>query len=222
MWQELYADLGGEGFIVLAVAMDSRPDAPRQWIEAANPAYPCLIDRDHRLADLYNMVNVPQAVWIDEAGRVVRPAEAAGAYEGFRSMDLATRRIPQDVMEKTAAAKRTYVEAIRDWVRNGAQSEFAFDETSSKQHLPAPSEDIAVAHTAFRLGQYLIRNGKEAEGDGLLAEASRLHPDSWNIWRQRAEPTETGLASGPEFWQRVHALGERKYYAAVDMKGMPQ
>ena len=82
MWQELYAELGGERFIVLAVAMDSRPDAPRQWIEAASPTYPCLIDRDHRLADLYNMVNVPQAVWIDEAGRVVRPAEAAGARGG--------------------------------------------------------------------------------------------------------------------------------------------
>ncbi len=79
-----------------------------------------------------------------------------------------------------------------------------------------------MAHTAFRLGQYLIRTGKEAEGDRLLAEASRLHPDSWNIWRQRAEPTELGLASGPEFWERVDALGERKYYPAVDMKGMPQ
>ena len=222
MWQELYAELGGERFIVLAVAMDSRPDAPRQWIEAASPTYPCLIDRDHRLADLYNMVNVPQAVWIDEAGRVVRPAEPAGAYEGFRAMDRATRRIPKDVLEKTAAAKRTYVEAIRDWVRNGPQSEFAFDENSAGRHLPVPSDDIAMAHTAFRLGQYLVRTGKEAEGDRLLAEASRLHPDSWNIWRQRAEPTELGLASGPEFWKRVDALGERKYYPAVDMKGMPQ
>ena len=107
-------------------------------------------------------------------------------------------------------------------MRNGPQSEFAFDENAAGQHLPVPTGDIAMAHTAFRLGQYLIRTGKEAEGDRLLAEASRLHPDSWNIWRQRAEPTELGLASGPEFWKRVDALGERKYYPAVDMKGMPQ
>ena len=30
-----------------------------------------------------------------------------------------------------------------------------------------------------------------------------------------------GLASGPEFWARVDALGSRQYYAPVDMKGMP-
>ncbi len=42
------------------------------------------------------------------------------------------------------------------------------------------------------------------------------------MWRQRAEPTESGLVSGPEFWERVEALGERKYYAAVGIKGMPQ
>lgn len=222
MWQALQAELGSEGFTVLAVAMDSRPDAPRPWIEAANPTYPCLIDREHRLSDLYSMVNVPQAVWIDEAGRIVRPTEPAGAYEGFRATDRTTRRVPQDVLERTAAAKRTYVSAIRDWVRKGAQSEFALHQNAAQQHLPLPTADSAIAHTAFRLGQYLIRKGKPAEGDSLLAEASRLHPDSWNMWRQRLEPAESGLAAGPAFWERVDALGERKYYAAVDMAGMPR
>ena len=52
--------------------MDARADAARPFIEAAAPSYVSLIDRDHHLADLYNMVNVPQGVWIDEAGRIVR------------------------------------------------------------------------------------------------------------------------------------------------------
>ena len=56
-------------------------DAARPWIEAAKPDYPCLIDRDHHVADLYNMVNVPQAVWIDEEGRIVRPPENAGSSD---------------------------------------------------------------------------------------------------------------------------------------------
>jgi hypothetical protein len=42
------------------------------------------------------------------------------------------------------------------------------------------------------------------------------------MWRQRAGVTELGLASQPDFWARVDALGARKYYAPVDMKGMPQ
>ena len=49
----------------------------------------------------------------------------------------------------------------------------------------------------------------------------RLHPDSWAIWRQRAGVNDLGLAALPDFWARVDALGERRYYAAVDMKGMP-
>jgi hypothetical protein len=221
VWQALTEELSGEAFVVLAVALDSRPDAARPWIEAASPTYPCLIDRDHRVADLYQLVNVPQAVWIDEAGRIVRPPEPAGAYEGFRAMDRATRRIPPDAMEKTAAAKRTYVASVRDWVRNGARSAFAFDAAAARARLPVTSEAIVRAHTAFRLGQHLIRNGREAEGERLLAEASRLHPDSWAIWRQGAAPNEQGLAAGADFWQRVDALGERRYYPPVDMAGMP-
>ena len=72
MWQKLYEDLDVNNFVVLAIAMDGA-EAARPWIEAAKPTYPCLIDRDHHVADLYNMINVPQAVWIDEGGRMVRP-----------------------------------------------------------------------------------------------------------------------------------------------------
>ena len=39
------------------------------------------------------MVNVPQAVWIDEAGRIVRPPETAGSTDHFRVMDPATRTL---------------------------------------------------------------------------------------------------------------------------------
>ena len=221
MWQELYAELAGHGFMVIAVALDSRDGDPLPWIEAAQPSYVTLIDREHRLADLYNMVNVPQAVWIDEQGVIVRPTETAGAYEGFRQMDRATRQMPEAAVRTTADAKRVYLDAIRDWVRNGSASEHAFDTERARSHVPPPTDEVARAHVAFRLGQYLIRTGRAAEGDRWLEEASRLHPDSWCIWRQRAGVTDLGLAAQPDFWARVDALGERKYYAAVDMTGMP-
>jgi hypothetical protein len=41
------------------------------------------------------------------------------------------------------------------------------------------------------------------------------------MWRQRAGTNELGLAALPDFWERVDALGERRYYAPVDMPGMP-
>ena len=205
----------------MAVAMDARPEAARPWIEAARPGYPCLIDRDHRVAELYHMVNVPQAVWIDEVGRIVRPTESAGAYEGFRAMDRATRKVPDEVAAITAQAKRTYVDAVRDWVLRGAASVHAFRPDEAASRLRPPDDAVARAHAHFRLGQHLLRRGRDDEADEQFAEARRLHPDSWNIWRQTAALDARGLASGPEFWARVDALGSRRYYPPVDMEGMP-
>ena len=221
MWQALYDELADQGFVVISVAMDSREGDALPWIEAAKPTYPVLIDREHRLADLYGIVNVPQAVWIDEGGRIVRPAEAAGAYEGFRRMNRATREVPEDAARLTAEAKTTYVNAVRDWVRRGPGSEHAYSTEAARAHLPALTEDTAAAQAMFRLGQFLLRHGEREEGDRWLREASRRHPDSWCIWRQGAGVTELGLAALPDFWERVDALGSRRYYAPVDMKGMP-
>jgi hypothetical protein len=221
VWQALYEELGDRGFIVIAVAMDSREGDPLPWIEAAAPTYPTLIDREHRLAELYGIVNVPQAVWIDEAGRIVRPAEPAGAYEGFRKMNRETGEMPQDVARLTAQAKATYLDAIRDWVRAGGRSEHAFSAERARAHLPALTPEVVTAQAMFRLGQVLLRQGEAVEGQRWIQEASRLHPDSWCIWRQGAGVNETGLAALPDFWQRVEALGAARYYAPVDMRGMP-
>jgi AhpC/TSA family protein len=221
VWQELYEELRDRDFMVIAVAMDSREGDPLPWIEAARPTYVTLIDREHRLADLYHMVNVPQAVWIDERGRIVRPPEPAGAYEGFRAMNRATREMPQDAAALTAQAKSTYVDAIRDWVLHGTESAYAFDADQARAHVPVPSHDTVRAHAMFRLGQLLIRRGQSEEGDRWLREASRLHPESWCIWLQRAGVTEAGLAAQAEFWARVDGLGSKRYYERVDMEGMP-
>jgi hypothetical protein len=221
VWQALYEELAAQNFVVIAVAMDSREGDALPWIEAAQPTYPTLIDREHLMAELFGVVNVPQAIWIDEAGRIVRPAEAAGAYEGFRKMNRATREMPEEVARLTAGAKSTYLDAVKDWVRRGPESEHALPAESARAHLPALTEDMATAQAMFRLGQFLLRHGEKEEGNRWLGEASRRHPDSWCIWRQSAGVNDTGLAALPEFWERVDALGEKRYYLPVDMKGMP-
>lgn len=222
VWQTLYEELEDRGFTIVAVAMDSREDAARPWIEAAKPSYPCLVDRDHHVADLYNMANVPQALWIDENGRIVRPTESAGAYEGFRKMNRETFEMPEEALAIAQNVKDRYLAALRDWVIQGPASEFAFDEEQARAHLEFPTDQVALANANFRLGQYLLRTGREDEGKLYLEEAIRLRPESWNFWRQCAEPSVMGLAAGPEFWDRVDALGEKHYYAPIDMKGMPE
>jgi hypothetical protein len=220
VWQGLYGELKGRNFMVVAVAMDTA-DAARPWIEQAQPGYVCLIDEGHTVAALYNMVNVPQAVWIDEAGRIVRPVESAGAYEGFRQMDRQTRQMPPDVAATTANAKRTYVAAIRDWVENGENSRHVLSPAEAAKRLTLPDARVEQAHAEFRLGQVLLAGGDEARAAAAFGRARELHPDSWNIWRQTYPKNEMGLAAGPEFWARVDALGERRYYEPVAMDGMP-
>ena len=82
----LYEELGGRGFVVVAVALDRSPDDARPWIEAARPTYPALIDTHHVVADLYNVVNVPTIFWIDERGRIVRPNDVAFGSDTFKNL----------------------------------------------------------------------------------------------------------------------------------------
>jgi tetratricopeptide (TPR) repeat protein len=219
VWQTLFDSLKDRNFVVLAVAMD-HAEAARPWIEAAKPAYPCLIDRDHHVADLYNLVNVPQAVWIDEAGRIVRPPECAGSSDAFRAMNRTTSTMPDEVVAERNRIKNLYIDALRDWVLKGDQSAHVLSSERAAARLKPPNPEIALAHARFRLGQHLLRAGQTQEAQAQFKEAIRLHPDSWNIWRQTAAKLDNGYAAGPEFWARVDALGERHYHAPIELEGM--
>ena len=216
MWQALFASLKDHGFTVLAVALD-QPEAARPWIVAAAPTYPCLIDRDHHLADLYNLVNVPQALWIDEQGQIVRPPETAGSTDGFRAMDRSTFTMPEAAVAERNRVKSLYLDAVRDWAIHGPASAYVLDAQRVSAKLAQAGPEIAEAHARFKLGQYLLRAGLEDEAAAQFAQAIHLHPDSWSIWRQTALKDARGLASGAAFWARVDALGERPYYAPLEM-----
>ena len=53
----------------------SGPEASRPYIEAAHPEHPSLLDAGHQMDALFGVVNIPNVVWIDEDGVIVRPAE---------------------------------------------------------------------------------------------------------------------------------------------------
>jgi hypothetical protein len=68
---------------------------------------------------------------------------------------------------------------------------------------------------------WLRGHGAVEEGSRHLTEASRLHPDSWNMWRQSADLEAVGNAAGPGFWARVQALGDKPYHRPPDLPGFP-
>ncbi len=214
-------ELGDDEFTVIAVALDSEPGAPEPWIEAANPTYPVLIDRTHQLADRFGIINVPTAIWIDERGRIVRPAEVAGAYEAFRHVDPELGRVPEEHTNYAKQMRLTYLEAIKDWVANGADSVHALSAEEIRNRQPAVDPAIEEAHVRFRLGQHLQANGRADAAREQFDRASELHPDSWAIWRQAADKLDNGIAAGPAFSERLAALGDRHYYPPPEIAGMP-
>ncbi len=196
--------------MVVAVAEESRgAEHARPWIDQAKSDYWQLIDTEHRLEDLYTLVNVPQAIWIDEKGTIVRPPETAGSTDHFRRMDLKTRSMSPKDQEERLAARQAYMEAVRAWVTTG---KYTLAGDAARAALPKVTPQIAQARARFRLGVWLRANGRAAEGDRQMAEASRLYPESWSLWRQAADLDEVGKASGPDFWKRVQALGDKPYY----------
>jgi len=186
-----------------------------QCRHATAPTYPCLIDAQHIVAELYNMTNVPMAVWIDESGHVVRPAEPAGATDGFRSMDRSTFQMDSETAEKGRSARKRYVDALRDWVDKGGVSAYALPSDEIRARISGLSETDALAAANFRLGQYLRQQGFVDDARPYFSEARRLCPKRWNYVRQALELEETGKASGPDFFAAVDALGDRPYYPSV-------
>lgn len=200
--------------------MDAELEAAQPWVDEASPTFVTLIDKNHQLSSLYNMVNVPQAVWIDEDGKIVRPTESGGSIDILREFDTEIMGFKPEAMERAAAAKATYTAAVKDWAINGKESPYAFDPDAARGLVEPMTNNMAMAHTRFQLGQYLLKNGRGDEADGLFSECRDLHPYSWNIFRQTTEKTDTGIAAGEDFWGKVTSLGDKEYYKTVDMPGM--
>lgn len=245
MWQVVYEELRDKNFEMIAVAFDTAGTAaveariravdcrdqpamlgrlmgwaPELWARQSPPTYPCLIDEAHVVADLYGMVNVPQGVWIDEAGRIVRPAESAGTSDMVRHMNRQTFEVPDDAAAQGAAIRNTYIDALRDWVLHGADSRYALSPGEVRRRLRGPREEDVLAATHVRLGRHLYAAGALDAAKRHLKEASRLCPDKWNYRRQSMmlDPESVGqLNAGPDFWAAVDALGDEPYYPVADL-----
>lgn len=213
VWQALYEELSHTNFLPITVALESRgAEGARQWIEAANPSHPSLIDQGHLVADLYGFVNVPMATWIDEEGTIVRPPETAGSTDSFRSMDRASRTMPEEQRALQRKIRAAYLDALRDWAANGERSRFVLAGDEVRSRLQPRDGGRARAAVLARLAEHAWRSGHEADARTLLTEAEGLWPESWAIKRQAWNLEDPLKSFGDEFWAAVTALGEQPYY----------
>lgn len=189
-----------KNFEIVSVAQDTggvKDAGP--WITAAKPEFTALIDTEHLVTRLYDMVNVPTAVWINEQGRIVRSNEVAYAdnrYKGVHGIDATP-----------------YISGLRDWVANGERSPFALSALELKQRLTPQQPEHAQAAAEFALAEYLTHAGFGADAIPHYKEAQRLNPDSWNFKRQAWALSNAERDYGTSFQKEVQKLNGKPYYA---------
>ena len=211
MWQALRNELVGAGVEIVTVSLElDGPEASRPFIEAAHPEHPSLLDPTHQLDALFGVVNIPNVIWIDEGGVIVRPPEPGwpGRSEYPESMRKMLAERARQAAEAEAAAARSdsaaakpvvpnlanilrggqdrgaYPDAIRDWVQHGTQSRYAMtpDEVIAASQPRGIDTSRAAAH--FELANHLWRTGNRDAAIRNFNECHRLQPDNWTYKRQ--------------------------------------
>jgi hypothetical protein len=232
VWQALRSELHPQGLEIVTVALDTAgPAAARPWIEAARPDHPSLIDQAHLLDELLGVVNVPNGIWVNEDGMIVRPAEPAyPARPAFAQQKQSEQQLAQmsprqrallSEVRKISIQPEAYIAALRDWVALGARSRYALSPAEVVRRSHARSPEVAQAAASFELGQHLQRAGYGEDAICWFRAAHRLQPDNWTYKRQAWTFVDPG--QGPtEFYDSdwlsdVQALGAEHYYPPLDL-----
>ncbi len=227
MWQTLREELAPLGVEIVTVSMElSGPEASRPYIEAANPQHPSLLDPHHQLGALFGVVNIPNVIWIDEQGMIVRPPEPG--WPGARTAmpkELLTSlpamgRAPTAPVRTTPAPDRmallgsgqdraSYADAIRDWARNGAASRYAMTPDEVVAASQPRSLDTSTAAAHFELANRLWSDGRRELAIAHFNECHRLQPDNWTYKRQAWSLVGHERVGGPfGRWVQAPVAGE--------------
>lgn len=147
---------------------------------------------------LFGVVNVPNVIWIDEDGVIVRPPEPGwpGAERRmpptiFRSIgELGRARNAPDASADYLAVlnsgqdRRTYADAIRDWADRGPDSQYALSPSEVVARSQPRPRAVSEAAAHFELANSLWRAGRREPAIAHFRESQRLQPDNWTYRRQ--------------------------------------
>lgn len=240
MWQALRQELHPQGLEIVTVGMDTAgPEACRPFVEAASPEHPSLVDVGHVMAERFGVTNVPNGIWIDEDGIVVRPAEPAFAPQPEAPPAVDVSALPERIREIfTEAAqmcvdRQRYVAALRDWVAKGSRSAHALAPDEVVARSAPRDRPAAEAAAHFGLAQHLWRSGRTDAAVRHFREAHRLQPENIVYKRQAWRLAASGTGAFDRFWQgpvegredewpydsdflsEVRAMGPENYYPSL-------
>jgi thiol-disulfide isomerase/thioredoxin len=187
-WKQLADELRADGLEVVTVALDDDPEAVRPWTQEGLTT---AVDPEHRLSDVFGVVQVPSTVWLDEEGRVVKPPTIAPGDDRWKDW--------------TKVDAEGHHDALRRWVRTGELP--AVPET-------APEDaSLRAARAERRLAAWLRRNGYGEAAEEHFEAAVALAPLDFSI-RRASMPLRGQDPFGTEFfalWEEWEAAGRPGY-----------
>jgi hypothetical protein len=190
----------------MTVACDAKGRAAVEpFITAAGQQHPSVIDEKLRVADLYDVRNVPSAFWIDERGRMVRAGDPVYAQRRNRETGEVT-------------LNKDYLDAVRDWVANGPQSSYLMDQKRLESRLPPVDFDDVSAAASFHLGTYLALHGHPEEALAHFKRAHALRPENWTYKRQAWNLGDIERDYGTTFQEALKDPASGSFYPPLDLK----
>jgi hypothetical protein len=202
--------LKNRNFEIVAAAQDTGGEAAAgRWYDRAHATFTSLIDAQHAVSTAFQFINVPMGIWIDEKGRVVRPAEPA--WNTDQVMKIANGK---DIITEGAV----YTNALRDWVANGARSAYALSDDEFARRVKPRSLGEMEADASFKLAVWFHGKNDVARAAKHWEHAQELNPDDWNYARQQWAFTPE--QAGKNWMDKFQKL-DGPYYPKLDMTPDP-
>ena len=190
---------------MVTIACDAKGSAAVEpFITAAGQQHPSLLDEKLRVAELYDVRNVPSIFWIDESGRMVRANDPVYALRRNRETGEST-------------INEEYLNAVRDWVANGAQSAFLMDEGRLDSRLPDLEFDDVAAAASFQLGTYLALHDHPDDALVHFKRAHALRPENWTYKRQAWNLGDIERDYGTTFQEALKDPASGPFYPPLDL-----
>jgi hypothetical protein len=198
-----------KNFEIIAAAQDTGGEAAAgQWYDRAKATFTTLVDVQHAVSSAYQFINVPMGIWIDEKGRVVRPAEPAWTTDS--TLKIGAKSIVTE--------GASYVGALRDWVSNGESSKYALSDDEFARRVKPRSGAEMEADASFKLAVYFHEQGNNELAAKYWQKAEALNPDDWNYHRQ--DWSFTPDQAGKKWLDKFQKL-DAPYYPKLEIKPQP-
>ena len=163
------------------------------------------MDVKHTVSSVFQLTNVPSGIWIDENGRVVRPAEPAWT----------TSRTSIYADKPLVTEGDLYLAALRDWIANGERSAYVLSDEEFAARVKPRSPTAMEAEAAFKLAVWFQQASQPELAAQYFARAQQLNPNDWNYYRQEWSftPQEAGKK-----WLDKFQKQDEPYYPKLDIK----